>query len=78
MMLVEPCRYITPCGWCWKWDKKCDNKIGCGDNNKPRRGLRAESVPLDDAIPMPGLIATLNGERYDDTVKIHFEGENDQ
>lgn len=31
MMLGEPCRYITPCGWCWKWDKKCDNKIGCGE-----------------------------------------------
>ena len=27
MMLGEPCRYITPCGWCWKWDKKCDKKI---------------------------------------------------
>ena len=26
------CTYETPCGWCAKWDKKCDRKIGC--NNK--------------------------------------------
>ena len=23
------CTYKTPCGWCTKWDKKCDMKIGC-------------------------------------------------
>ena len=22
------CTYETPCGWCTKWDKKCDKKIG--------------------------------------------------
>ena len=22
------CPYETPCGWCSKWDKKCDKKIG--------------------------------------------------
>lgn len=22
------CVYETPCGWCTKWDKKCDRKIG--------------------------------------------------
>ena len=22
------CTYSTPCGWCTKWDKKCDKKIG--------------------------------------------------
>ena len=21
------CNYITPCGWCEKWDKKCDLKV---------------------------------------------------
>ena len=21
------CTYSTPCGWCCKWDKKCDKKI---------------------------------------------------
>ena len=25
----KPCLYETPCGWCTKWDKKCDKKIGC-------------------------------------------------
>ena len=20
------CVYITPCGWCSKWDKQCDKK----------------------------------------------------
>ena len=35
MMLGEPCRYVTPCGWCWKWDKKCDNKIGCEPPSVP-------------------------------------------
>lgn len=21
------CTYKTPCGWCTKWDKKCDNRL---------------------------------------------------
>ena len=24
----QPCTYETPCGWCSKWDKKCDRVIG--------------------------------------------------
>ena len=24
----KPCPYETPCGWCTKWDKKCNRKIG--------------------------------------------------
>ena len=24
----KTCTYETPCGWCTKWDKKCDKKIG--------------------------------------------------
>lgn len=48
------CIYETPCGWCTKWDKKCDRKIGYespsndkyGDIMKPcydcaRRGPRS-------------------------------------
>ena len=27
------CTYSTPCGWCCKWDKKCDRKIGCGNSD---------------------------------------------
>lgn len=26
--LTMQCTYSTPCGWCTKWDKKCDKKIG--------------------------------------------------
>ena len=74
---TEPCIYSTPCGYCTKWDKKCDKKIGCGDE-KPQRGLRAETALYDDAIPMPGLTAMLKGERYNDTIKIHFEGANNE
>lgn len=27
------CVYETPCHWCSKWNKKCDNKIGCQSSN---------------------------------------------
>lgn len=30
------CPYETPCGWCTKWDKKCDKKIG-GNDTEPRK-----------------------------------------
>ena len=28
MNITGICPYETPCGWCAKWDKKCDKKIG--------------------------------------------------
>jgi hypothetical protein len=40
--LTMKCTYETPCGWCAKWNKKCDEKI-------PERGLRAKINPVDDA-----------------------------
>ena len=40
--LTMQCTYSTPCGWCTKWEKKCDKKIGCGNDN-PQRGLRAKA-----------------------------------
>lgn len=42
MMGTMNCTYETPCGWCTKWDKKCDKKI-------PERGLRTKMKPVDDA-----------------------------
>lgn len=39
----KTCHYETPCGWCTKWDKKCDRK-------PYKRGLRVEINPIDDAI----------------------------
>ena len=51
MMLGEPCRYITDCGWCWKWDKKCDKKIG-STSEAPKKTqspcLRCESYEYGD------------------------------
>ena len=47
--ITMQCTYSTPCGWCCKWDKKCDKKIGCGD--KPQRGLRANAGIYDEAVP---------------------------
>lgn len=32
MMGTFNCVYETPCGWCSKWDKKCDRKIS-GDGS---------------------------------------------
>ena len=29
----KSCPYELPCGWCTKWDKKCDKKIGGGHND---------------------------------------------
>lgn len=40
------CVYETPCGWCSKWDKKCDRKAGCTP-----RGKRAELGIYDDYQP---------------------------
>lgn len=31
------CVYETPCGWCAKWEKKCDKKIGGGNDVEPRK-----------------------------------------
>lgn len=49
MNITGICTYETPCGWCTKWDKKCDKKIGCGDN-KPQRGLRTQCNLMEDTI----------------------------
>ena len=35
------CNYETPCGWCSKWDKKCDKKIGGGNDTEPRKNKDA-------------------------------------
>ena len=48
MIGTANCTYETPCGWCTKWDKKCDKKIGCDD--KPKRGLRASMGVYDEAL----------------------------
>jgi hypothetical protein len=47
MNITGICTYETPCGWCTKWDKKCDKKIGS------ERGQRVNINPVDDAIDEP-------------------------
>lgn len=47
--ITMQCIYSTPCGYCTKWDKKCDKKIGCS-NDKSHRGLRANANVYDEAI----------------------------
>ena len=37
------CIYETPCGWCSKWNKKCNKKI-------PERGQRVKCNPVDDVM----------------------------
>ena len=34
MMGTFNCVYETPCGWCSKWDKKCDKKAGTHTNKE--------------------------------------------
>lgn len=41
--ITMQCTYSTPCGWCTKWDKKCDNKIS-EPPAKPYDYLKEESV----------------------------------
>ena len=43
MIGTDRCIYETPCGWCSKWDKKCDRKI-------PGRGQKIKINPVDDSI----------------------------
>lgn len=47
MMGTINCVYETPCGWCSKWDKKCDKKA-------PERGQRIKCGPVDDAANETG------------------------
>lgn len=37
------CVYETPCGWCSKWDKKC-NKT-CGNDNFPMPNITCNENP---------------------------------
>ena len=69
--LTRQCTYSTPCGWCTKWDKKCDKKIGCGDN-KPQRGLRVKVNQIDDACDIQEYIKQKLEKPREDKSYIHF------
>lgn len=54
--LTMQCAYSTPCGWCTKWDKKCDKKIGYGTKtDNPNNDL----LTLEDVLKEKGM------KRYD-------------
>lgn len=42
--LTMQCTYETPCGWCAKWDKKCDKKIGCDSHSLPMPESHARKI----------------------------------
>lgn len=43
------CMYATPCGWCSKWDKECDQKVGNGGPQTPV--YRRFTLPPDPLTP---------------------------
>lgn len=43
MIGTANCVYETPCGWCSKWDKKCDQKV-------PEYEQRAKTESIYDFI----------------------------
>ena len=51
--LTMQCTYSTPCGWCVKWDKKCDKKIGGGNDTAPRKKKNAELEYIKSGKGMP-------------------------
>ena len=38
------CHYETPCGWCAKWDKRCDKKIGGHSPSVPMPETEAQKL----------------------------------
>jgi hypothetical protein len=71
--LTMQCTYSTPCGWCTKWDKRCDKRIGCGDD-KPKRGLRAKTNIVDDACELPSFTCSLCGKTILAELVVHKDG----
>lgn len=47
MMGTFNCTYETPCGWCIKWDKKCDRKIPEREN-----GIVCRPIDSDQTITL--------------------------
>ena len=51
------CTYETPCGWCTKWDKKCDKKIGCDTKT---------DNPSNDLLTLEEVLEEKGMRRYDE------------
>lgn len=50
MNITGICLYETPCGWCSKWDKKCDCKIGCETHDFSQPTLVPSPQVMHDKI----------------------------
>ena len=60
------CTYETPCGWCTKWDKKCNKKIG--EDQKLYRPRTQLGLFLDDMMPnVSTYISTYSNNSHIDT-----------
>lgn len=46
---TNTCPYATMCGWCSKWDKKCDRKIGTATQIDPKYLSVTDISELDTA-----------------------------
>ena len=53
------CSYETPCGWCSKWDKKCDNVIGISKDGM-----------FDLSLWHDGLVNVLCGDQAIQCIKV--------
>ena len=49
--LTGTCQYSTMCGWCTKWDKKCDKKIGCTKDKDLNDIKDGKGLTLADVYP---------------------------
>lgn len=61
--LTMQCTYSTPCGWCAKWDKKCDKKIGCGTSNKIESHISIKDYIIPDSVVEEIIEDVINKER---------------
>lgn len=61
--ITMQCTYITPCGWCTKWDKKCDKKISC--DHTPNQPKADNSLSLKDTRCYFCLTRYVCGEEYE-------------
>ena len=52
--ITMQCIYSTPCGWCTKWEKRCDKKIGGGNDTEPRKKKDAalEYIKSGKGLPL--------------------------
>lgn len=68
----QPCQYETPCGWCSKWDKKCDNKVGCVDDTEPSKKKDAALEWIKSGRGLPPLDTNLDHNNLPSGIRKEF------